>query len=114
MVDYDRYTELVNKESREDRMPRTPNKNRKYSRRQWDGLVKNWKQQIHLTVSSLDAAQEDINNEAVKDLKFDEVDNFVTNDVSSWAEEVEAEEAIQSNAYKYEKMTKELVRIEHD
>lgn len=31
-------------------MPRTPEKGRVYSRRQWDGLVKSWKQRIHQVV----------------------------------------------------------------
>ena len=61
-VDYDRYLELVPKMERKDRMPRTPNKNRKYSRRQWDGLVKNWKQQIHATVNALDSVEDDIDS----------------------------------------------------
>ena len=57
-VDYDKYTELVKRAERKDRMPRTPNKNKKYSRRQWDGLVKNWKQQIHSTVNQLEGLEE--------------------------------------------------------
>lgn len=44
---YDRYTAAVSKESRPYYMPRTPDKYVKYSRRQWDGLVKAWKLQIH-------------------------------------------------------------------
>merc|ERR1712059_77992 len=51
-VDYDRYSELVLKTDRTDTMPRTPNKHRKYSRRQWDGLVKNWKLDGRLSASS--------------------------------------------------------------
>ena len=82
-VDYDRYIELVRREDRKDRMPRTPNKNRKYSRRQWDGLVKSWKQNIHNTVAALEAAEDKVTDwaEEVKTEDFD------------WADEVEAEES---------------------
>ena len=44
---YDQYLKKVPKESRPFFMPRTPDKNVQYSRRQWDGLVKAWKLQIH-------------------------------------------------------------------
>merc|ERR1719470_169525 len=70
-VDYDRYTELVARADRKDRMPRTPNKNRKYGRRQWDGLVKKWKQQIHATVSALDGADEEEESSEDTDWKMD-------------------------------------------
>ncbi len=44
---YDRYTKTVPKSDRPYFLPRTPDKNLKYSRRQWDGLVKSWKLQLH-------------------------------------------------------------------
>jgi len=83
-VDYDRYLELVPKMERKDRMPRTPNKNRKYSRRQWDGLVKNWKQQIHATVNALDGVEDDMEADWKLDGRL--------SSTGSWAEEVEAED----------------------
>jgi len=57
MVDYDKYMTMVSKRDRKERMPRTPNKYKKFSRRQWDGLVKNWKQEIHTTVAALEKAE---------------------------------------------------------
>eukprot|EP00092_Neocalanus_flemingeri_P039410 GFUD01042909.1.p1 GENE.GFUD01042909.1~~GFUD01042909.1.p1 ORF type:complete len:110 (+),score=34.01 GFUD01042909.1:208-537(+) len=57
-MDYDKYAKLVRKEDRKDRMPRTPEGNRKYSRRKWDGLVKTWKQQIHATITALEGVAE--------------------------------------------------------
>ena len=91
-VDYDKYMRMVPKRDRKERMPRTPNKYKKLSRRQWDGLVKYWKQGIHATVAALEKAEMDfadnlvttVNEEAWKKVKmsFD----------LSWAEEVEAEE----------------------
>jgi histone RNA hairpin-binding protein len=50
-VDYDRYIELVPVTGRRRDQPRTPDKARKYSRRQWDGMVKAWKQNLHKVVS---------------------------------------------------------------
>jgi len=89
-VDYDRYAELVPKAERKDRMPRTPNKTRKYSRRQWDGLVKNWKQQIHATVNALEGIDNDMESEE-SDWKSD----GRLSSTGSWAEEVEAEDEFQ-------------------
>ena len=51
---YDRYVKTVEKEDRAGWMPRTPDMNRKYSRRHWDGMVKEWKKSIHVTVSRLE------------------------------------------------------------
>jgi len=87
-VDYDRYTELVTRPDRKDRMPRTPNKNKKYSRRQWDGLVKNWKQQIHATVNALEGVEEEMETSVDPDWKLD----GRLSSSGSWAEEVETEE----------------------
>jgi len=44
---YKTYIKCVPKESRHRTFPRTPEKGTYYSRRQWDGLVKAWKLQIH-------------------------------------------------------------------
>ena len=46
-VSYDNYTDKVPKAKRQPGMPRTPPKHRKFSRRQWDGLIKHWKIRIH-------------------------------------------------------------------
>merc|ERR1719367_1758967 len=46
-VAYDNYISKVPKDRRPFYLPRTPDKNLKYSRRQWDGLIKAWKLQIH-------------------------------------------------------------------
>merc|ERR1712096_30330 len=73
---------------RKDRMPRTPNKNKKYSRRQWDGIVKNWKQQIHSTVSALEGLEEEMETSIDPDWKLD----GRLSSTGSWAEEVEAED----------------------
>merc|ERR1712018_762367 len=44
---YDEYIKKVPKINRAYFLPRTPDKTIKYSRRQWDGLIKAWKLQIH-------------------------------------------------------------------
>jgi hypothetical protein len=50
-VDYDKFLELVRRTGRKGETPRTPNKRRKYGRRQWDGLVRSWKQRLHRAVN---------------------------------------------------------------
>lgn len=52
-LDYETYTDKIDKSARSPKMPRTPNKFKKYSRRQWDGLIKSWKQSIHKIARSL-------------------------------------------------------------
>ncbi|KAK3925100.1 Histone RNA hairpin-binding protein [Frankliniella fusca] len=44
---YQRYLEMVPKDKREKKHPKTPPKHLKYSRRAWDGLVKVWRQKLH-------------------------------------------------------------------
>ena len=44
---YDRYLNAVPRSQRRWDMPRTPEKHKKYSRRQWDGMIKAWKKSIH-------------------------------------------------------------------
>lgn len=84
-VSYDRYISIIPKSSRTDRMPRTPNKMRKYSRRQWDGLVKKWKQDIHKIVAGFEDAEAHGDDE-------DFMSTGRQSSIGSWAEEVEQEE----------------------
>lgn len=44
---YGRYISILPKANRINSSPRTPLKEMKYSRRQWDGLVKHWKIRLH-------------------------------------------------------------------
>ena len=46
-LDYDTYSKKVPKETRPYFLPKTPEKNLKYSRRQWDGSIKAWKLRVH-------------------------------------------------------------------
>ncbi|ODM96256.1 Histone RNA hairpin-binding protein [Orchesella cincta] len=45
--EYHNYIHAVPKNEREPIHPKTPNKNRKYSRRAWDGIVKQWRINLH-------------------------------------------------------------------
>jgi len=86
-LDYDKYIKTVPREYRKDMMPRTPNKYKKFTRRQWDGIVKNWKQMIHTTVGALEKNERDS-----VDTPKTSVNNSAPNSEMSWAEEVEAED----------------------
>jgi hypothetical protein len=44
---YKNYISNVPKDKRNEKMPMTPDKNLVYSRREFDGLVKHWKRQVH-------------------------------------------------------------------
>jgi len=46
-IGYDRYIQLIPKETRTREHPRTPPKCIKYSRRGWDGMIKLWRKQLH-------------------------------------------------------------------
>jgi len=73
---YVKYLYLLPRHNRDDKMPRTPNKNKKYSRRQWDGLVKSWKKRIHTTAASLQEREEYVGRCANNaDIVFHERDN---------------------------------------
>ena len=90
-VDYDKYLKKVPKGCRKDRMPRTPNKFKQYSRRQWDGIVKNWKQGIHDTVEALENIEMQSGG-TIMDEAAGKTENL--NLEMSWADEVEAEDAL--------------------
>lgn len=47
-IGYVKYLEQVPKHERRKRHPKTPPKNLKYTRRAWDGLIKNWRVKLHL------------------------------------------------------------------
>lgn len=55
--DYKIYAREIPRQSRGFTMPKTPDMNRKYSRRQWDGAVKRWKTQVHATGRDLVKSQ---------------------------------------------------------
>jgi len=94
-VDYDRYTDLVPRDKRTEGMPMTPNKRNKYSRRQWDGKVKTWKQRIHATVAALESGDTNVPvKEEVKEeagIKEEIESDSYSFTGSSWAEEMEEE-----------------------
>uniref|UniRef100_A0A1B0CLE5 Histone RNA hairpin-binding protein RNA-binding domain-containing protein n=1 Tax=Lutzomyia longipalpis TaxID=7200 RepID=A0A1B0CLE5_LUTLO len=46
-IGYDNYVNQVPREERKATDPNTPRKNIKYSRRAWDGLIKQWRKQLH-------------------------------------------------------------------
>ncbi|EFA10320.1 histone RNA hairpin-binding protein [Tribolium castaneum] len=46
-IGYDEYTKLVPRQQRKSDDPQTPNKFLKYSRRGWDGLIKQWRLKLH-------------------------------------------------------------------
>jgi len=46
-IDYRTYFEAVPKKARSRRMPGTPEKKRKFSRRAWDGAIRQWKLRVH-------------------------------------------------------------------
>jgi len=62
--DYKAYIEAVPKHQRGEKMPRTPNMIKKYSRRQWDGAVKHWKTQVHTIGRDIIKSTRDKENEA--------------------------------------------------
>jgi len=81
-LDYETYCRMIPKEERKDTMPRTPAKHRKYSRREWDGVIKNWKQMIHALVARYnDNGNDDMDQEEEEGTS-----------VSNWGEEVDVQD----------------------
>lgn len=84
---------------REDRRPihpKTPPLRRKYSRRAWDGLIKQWRLNLHIWTDPANAkasSNEDTQNNTTKEEKEDseESDSTSKDEVKylSWSEEVE-------------------------
>ena len=91
-MDYDKYMRMVPKRDRKERMPRTPNKYKKLSRRQWDGFVKHWKQGIHATVAALEKAEMKFAENEVTTVNEEVWKVEKISSEMSWAEEVEAEQ----------------------
>ncbi|KAG8264459.1 histone RNA hairpin-binding protein-like [Homalodisca vitripennis] len=77
-IGYERYCQLIPKQKRHRKHPQTPPKHIKYSRRAWDGLIKQWRQQLHfwdppsegggniddLDISSMSEASSDTTSQA--------------------------------------------------
>merc|ERR1712059_557 len=76
---------MVRKNERTDAMPRTPQKNFKYSRRQWDGIVRGWKNSIHSTVDVLEGRAGEGKESKDEGWK-------VEGSLGNWADEVEEED----------------------
>jgi len=117
-VDYDKYNKMVSKEERLNTMPRTPNKNKKCSRRKWDGQIKSWKQSIHSTVAKMESGEDLCDDEMrrrKKDDDDDEEDEMFDDScddisstpttgrqsVTSWADEVEEEFGVDDFAFEF-------------
>ena len=80
-IAYDKYIRLVPKSERSNRDPRTPQKYRRYSRRQWEGIVKKWKQDIHSVVNSVEEGEQ------ARAKMMDDGSS-----IGSWIDDVEEEE----------------------
>ena len=95
-ADYDWFLELVGRKGQTGEMLRTPNKRRKYGRRQWDGLEWDWKQRVHRAVEEKGEGQEEYRTDVEfqqdrtgVDSMFEEIYKASGAPHSSWMEEVE-------------------------
>jgi len=88
--DYRAYFDAVPKNHRVEKMPRTPNMTRKYSRRQWDGAVKHWKTHVHTVGREIIRNRRGIENEnsGSKDVEEKPKESIVNIDSDSDAPEI--------------------------
>lgn len=111
----DNYIQKVPKDNRPFFLPRTPNKLVKYSRRQWDGLIKAWKLQIHAWNAKgtneedflvVDEWKEGDENESKPEEEEEEEDDLDSSKATarsftfSWCDDVEEEEELQKRRKK--------------
>ncbi|XP_022917486.1 histone RNA hairpin-binding protein [Onthophagus taurus] len=68
-IGYERYITEIPKHSRGQNDPQTPDKHRKYSRRGWDGLIKQWRLRLHRFDPSDD--EDDDEDDEIKKEKID-------------------------------------------
>ena len=80
---YDKYISLIPKSERQSRDPRTPQKHKRYSRRQWEGIVKKWKQDIHTVVNTVEEEEGEETGARMMD---------DGSSIGSWIDDVEEEE----------------------
>jgi len=95
-IAYHTYSRMIPKNGRKDAMPRTPAKHRKYSRRQWDGMIKNWKQMIAARYNENDNDYMDQEEKQALLARCKENEDMDQEEeegtsVMNWAEEVEME-----------------------
>jgi len=97
-IAYHTYSRMIPKNGRKDAMPRTPAKHRKYSRRQWDGMIKNWKQMIHAFAArynenDMDQEEKQTLVERYNENENDDMDQEEEGtSVMNWSEEVELQD----------------------
>lgn len=94
------------KEQRPFFLPRTPEKHVKYSRRQWDGLIRAWKLQLHAWNAKGGQHRHDFtietwNNVIAEQKEKEKEKGSLTLD---WSEEVEKEEQQEADLQKRRKL----------
>jgi len=82
-TEYYNYTQAVPKKDREQFHPKTPNKHKKYSRRAWDGLVKQWRLNLHCWSDIPVSATSELGDEDKLNLSFNSESTASTTSTSS-------------------------------